>query len=480
AYQSIGLNWLRDLYELRLGAILADDMGLGKTIQTLGFFDYLHSEKELGNCLVVVPSTLIINWNKEMEKFVPHLPRTVLSGKILNDGLDEATVASLENPTGGTGGRVFICSYNFLSERSEWIQAQKWNLMVFDEAQSLKNLSSQRTQSARNVKSRFRVCLTGTPLENHIGEAFSIIDLSLPGALGTWSDFRKKYFANQGISYQQAQSLRLRMKPILLRRTKSEILSELPSKTEVVVPVPFSDNQRSIYKNIAMQWNSKVRESIKSSGESQSQLLMITALLRLRQACSDPSGLPEVSFDELPPKIEMLGESIQDIIESGESALVFTQFISTYDRVVAHLTQRNIPTFGLQGSMNQKQREKALNGFQEMEQGAVLVATLKTGGVGLNLTKASYVFHLDPWWNPAVENQATDRTHRIGQTKPVTVYRYIMQGSIEEKIEVLKERKRLDFQALFGDQETPHAGNLTKDRLSQEDFDYLLKDEAEL
>jgi SNF2 family DNA or RNA helicase len=218
-----------------------------------------------------------------------------------------------------------------------------------------------------------------------------------------------------------------------------------------------------------------VRAAISEGGESKSQLIMLTALLRLRQVCSAPSAIPNVNYTETPPKLTLLTDNLKSIIETGESALVFTQFLGTFDLIAKELTAAGIPFFTLHGKVSRKDRDIQLQKFQEHKAGAVMLMTLKTGGVGLNLTKASYVFHLEPWWNPAVENQATDRTHRIGQTKPVQVYRYIMSESVEEKIEVLKSRKSSQFNALFSDVETTQelgeGGSFT---LSQNDFEYLL------
>jgi SNF2 family DNA or RNA helicase len=308
-----------------------------------------------------------------------------------------------------------------------------------------------------------------------MGEFYSLMDLVVPGSLGVFDQFRKTYMQSYSPDPERIQYLKYKTRPLVLRRTKSAILKELPQKTESTVKIPFSDKQLAIYRDIALSWNSKVRKAINDEGESKSQLIMLTALLRLRQVCSAPSSVPNVSYTETPPKLSLLTDNLKSIIETGESALVFTQFLGTFDLLTQELKKAGIPFFSLHGKVSRKDRETQLQKFQEYPKGSVMLMTLKTGGVGLNLTKASYVFHLEPWWNPAVENQATDRTHRIGQTKPVQVYRYIMSESVEEKIEILKGRKSSQFNALFSDVETAQEiGEGGSFSLSQKDFEYLL------
>ncbi|MFN9066013.1 MAG: DEAD/DEAH box helicase, partial [Bdellovibrionales bacterium] len=311
---------------------------------------------------------------------------------------------------------------------------------------------AKRTIIAKSVKSDFKIALTGTPMENHYGEFYSIVDLLVPGALGDLEEFRKVY-VNPSLRLARSDllDLKLKVKPLLLRRSKKEILSQLPDKQESVVSIAFEQQQKEIYRDIALSYNESVKSALPVDTEGSIQLKMLTALLRLRQACSDPSGLPNVKYDKIPPKIEALVESLEEITASGESALVFTQFLKTLDNTVKYLTEKNVPVLFLHGGLNSAQRQKVLKEFQSGEKGQVLVMTLKTGGVGLNLTQASYVFHLEPWWNPAVENQATDRAHRLGQTKAVQVFRYIMHESLEEKIETLKGVKNEKFKDLFQD-----------------------------
>lgn len=464
-YQETGVQWLADLYELGLGGILADDMGLGKTIQALAFLDLLRNKKQMGHVLILVPTSLTYNWSSEAQRFAPEVPTHIFQSKARDKALDFLN----QEPQA-----VLISTYGLFTEHQAFFESQKWNILIFDEAQNLKNISAKRTTASRKVQAKFKLCLTGTPLENHMGEFYSLLDLVVSGSLGDLRAFREKFITPDLIQSEDLKFLKLRAKPLLLRRTKSEILSELPPKIESTIKLPFEAAQEKIYRDIALSWNEKVKDSILSQGESKSQILMLTALLRLRQACSDPSSIPNIKYHAEPPKITTLMEALEEITESGESALVFTQFLQTFGRIRKELELRKIPYFSLHGGTSRPEREKTLKQFQETKQGSVLLMTLKTGGVGLNLVKASYVFHLEPWWNPAVENQATDRAHRIGQAKAVQVYRYLMMESVEEKIEILKERKSAKFNSLFSSSEDGADLSGGTSQLSQADFEYLL------
>ncbi|WP_413287670.1 DEAD/DEAH box helicase [Bdellovibrio sp. HCB337] len=464
-YQFNGVKWLQDLYRLRLGALLADDMGLGKTLQTLAFLDDLRDKGELGQVLIVVPSSLIFNWQHEVQKFTPDLPLTVFSNK------DRDVIGK---KLGHKEDCVVITTYGLLMEHEDFLNQFKWKVVIFDEAQNLKNITTKRTSAARSLTAQFKICLTGTPMENHYGEFYSLVDILVPGSLGRIEDFRRQFVNTEMVTREEMQDLKLKIKPLLLRRTKKEILDQLPEKQETKVSIAFEDRQKEIYRDIAMSYNHRVKEAMAVQGEASVQLQMLTALLRLRQACSDPAALPNVRYDKVPPKLEALMDSLQEIVESGESALVFTQFLQTLQHTAELLKNSGIPVFVLHGGIPTKQRQKILAEFNNTPGGAVLVMTLKTGGVGLNLTKASYVFHLEPWWNPSVENQATDRAHRLGQTKAVQVFRYIMHESLEEKIELLKDRKDRKFQSLFTTTEKEVEVGAGGSALSKDDFDLLL------
>jgi superfamily II DNA or RNA helicase len=467
-YQNRGVQWIHDLYRLGMGGILADDMGLGKTVQTLVFIESLREAGELGHSLIAVPTSLTFNWFSEAGRFTPDLPVHVFNSRELG-----AAREFFEKNQHG----ILITTYGLMAEHEAFFSEIRWNMHIYDEAQNLKTITAKRTTVSRKIPARFKLCLTGTPLENHMGEFYSLMDLVVPGALGPFDQFRKSFMQSYAPDPERIQYLKLKTKPLVLRRTKSSILKELPPKSESTVKIPFSEKQLAIYRDIALSWNSKVRQTIIEKGENKSQLIMLTALLRLRQVCSAPSAIPNVNYSETPPKVSLLIDNLKAIVETGESALVFTQFLGTFEILEKEMRKAGIPFFSLHGKVSRKDREIQLKKFEELKTGGVMLMTLKTGGVGLNLTKASYVFHLEPWWNPAVENQATDRTHRIGQTKPVQVYRYIMSESVEEKIEVLKTRKSSQFNALFSDEEIAAEAQLSESggpTLSQKDFEYLL------
>lgn len=465
-YQYQGVQWIHDLYRLGLGGILADDMGLGKTVQTLAFFDYLFEQKDLHHCLIIVPTSLTYNWFSESERFSPHLPMHIFHSR---------EIPAAHQFLKGTPQGVMITTYGLLAEHEGFFNQYRWNIHIYDEAQNLKTITAKRTTVSRKTPARFKLCLTGTPLENHLGEFYSLVDLALPGALGAYEQFRKSFLNSYAPEPERIQHLKAKTRPLVLRRTKNAILKELPEKTESTVRIPFTDKQRTIYRNIALSWNNRVKKAINEQGEGKSQLIMLTALLRLRQACSSPASIPSVTYHETPPKVSLLVDNLKDIVESGESALVFTQFLGTFEILEKEMKKAAIPFYAIHGKVTRKERELNIQKFKDSQEGAVMLMTLKTGGVGLNLTKASYVFHLEPWWNPAVENQATDRTHRIGQTKPVQVYRYIMSESVEEKIEILKQRKSAQFASLFSEAENEQQIDPNVNlHLTQKDFEYLL------
>lgn len=464
-YQVAGVKWLHDLYRLKLGALLADDMGLGKTLQTLTFLDSLREKGELGQVLIVVPSSLVFNWQSESEKFTPSLSMSVFTNR------DYDTIGRrLESRE----QMVVITTYGLLMEHEEFLTQYKWKVLIFDEAQNLKNITTKRTSAARALTAQFKIGLTGTPMENHYGEFYSLVDLLVPGSLGKIEDFRRQFVNTDLVTREELEDLKLKIKPLLLRRTKKEILDQLPEKQETKISIAFEEKQKEIYRDIALSYNQRVQEAIAVQGEASVQLQMLTALLRLRQACSDPAALPNVKYEKVPPKLETLRDSLKEIVESGESALVFTQFLQTLQHSVELLRKDGIPVFALHGGVPSAQRQKILSEFNKVSGGAVLVMTLKTGGVGLNLTKASYVFHLEPWWNPSVENQATDRVHRMGQGRAVQVFRYIMHESLEEKMELLKSRKDRKFQTLLTNSEDFSTLEKGSGALSKQDFDLLL------
>lgn len=464
-YQHSAVQWLRDLRELGLGGILADDMGLGKTVTSLAFLETLRVREKMGKVLILVPTSLTYNWLSESEKFAPEIPITIFSSKD-PEGMLNFVQKQRE--------AAVICTYGLLQENSDLFEQVEWDAIIFDEAQNLKNITTKRTTAARKLRSGFKLCLTGTPLENHYGEFYSLFDLIVPGSLGELPDFREKFVNPVRVLREDIEFLKLKARPLLMRRTKAQVMSQLPPKIETTLKLPFEEEQKRIYRDIAASYNEQIRSQIAVHGESKMQLQMLTALLRLRQACSDPSAIPGVKYGGEPPKITTLVEALGEITEGGASALVFTQFLATFERIKSSLTAQKIPFYDISGSDSRLSREKKLRAFNEDGKGSVMLMTLKTGGVGLNLVKASYVFHIEPWWNPAVENQATDRAHRIGQASTVQVVRYIIKESVEEKIEVLKDVKAKRFDALFSITEKDSDLGPAGSTLTQRDFEFLL------
>lgn len=465
-HQKEGAQWLHDLYELRLGAILADEMGLGKTFQVLAFLVSLQMKKNLKKCLIVVPTSLVYNWMDEKKKFAPDLPVRVFQSAEQNEIKE---ILNKSEPL------VLVTTYGLVNENPDFFQSQEWNVLVFDEAQNLKNITSLRSVSARKLSADFKVCVTGTPMENNYLEFFALCDLVVPGCLGNIDLFRKQYF-NREVRTESLRELRLISKPLLLRRTKEQVKLSLPVKTIHKVLLPFGEKQKEIYKKMAMTFSRQVEELIQEQGERKAQIAMFAALMRLRQICSDPAAVPGVIYLEQPAKVEHFIKSLEEHLENQESVIVFTQFLSTLGRIKGELAKLKVPCFVLQGNVNAKERVNLISSFQNHPDPAVMLMTLKTGGVGLNLTKASVVYHLEPWWNPAVENQATDRAHRMGQTKDVKVYNLLIEGSLEERIADLKIKKQGSFDRLFGvDEEIDSSQVEGSHSLSREDFIYLLK-----
>lgn len=462
-HQFVGTQWIHDLYKLNLGGILADDMGLGKTLQVLAFLDE-HRKTNTSWSLVVVPTSLCFNWESEARKFTPDIQVEIFSGTKKSELLKVV----------GQEHRVIIATYGLLTEHEDFFSQVLWDVIVFDEAQNLKNLSSKRTSSSRSLKAKFKLALSGTPLENNFMDFFSLSDLVLPGSMGSYKSFQESFGPGKNVDPEDVRFLRLKMRPIVLRRTKDSVNLNLPKKLEESIRFDFSERQIEIYKRLAISHNDQVSQLIQEKGQTSSQLAMLTALLRLRQACSDPSGIPQVKFPENPPKIAHILECVKEHIEEGKSVLIFTQFLATLEKISGLFTTNKIPFYTLHGSVPNKARRDILDAFQNSDTPQVLLMTLKTGGVGLNLTKASVVYHIEPWWNPAVENQATDRSHRLGQKNDVQVYRLLMKDSVEEKIELLKLKKKSYFDALFSDSESLEKVLHSSGQLSAEDFRFLL------
>jgi SNF2 family DNA or RNA helicase len=441
-YQQEGLNWLQFLREYELAGILADDMGLGKTVQALA---HLLVEKESGRMnhpsLVVAPTSLMFNWLRETERFAPDLRVLVLQGQLRKQHFESIGAYDL-----------VLTTYPLLPRDKEVLTRQEFHLLILDEGHIIKNPKSQATQIVHQIKARHRLALTGTPLENHLGELWSLFHFLLPGLLGDDKNFRKLFrtpIEKQGDNTRRAVLSR-RIAPFLLRRTKAQVAKELPPKTEIIRSCELSGAQRDLYETIRVAMHEKIRLEIDKKGMNRSHIIILDALLKLRQTCCDPRllKLPAAKQVTHSAKLELLMSLLPDMVEEGRSILLFSQFTSMLALIELELAKFNLSYVKLTGDT--RDRATPVQRFQSGEIPIFLIS-LKAGGVGLNLTTADTVIHYDPWWNPAVENQATDRAHRIGQENPVFVYKLITESTVEEKIVAMQEKKRDLAQGILDD-----------------------------
>jgi superfamily II DNA or RNA helicase len=439
-YQQQGVNWLQFLREHRLGGILADDMGLGKTLQTLV---HIQIEKDAGRltlpALVIAPVSLMGNWQREAARFCPQLRSLVLHGKDRHELADDMATHDL-----------VIAPYSLLQrDRERWLQAQ-WHLVVLDEAQNIKNASTHAAQVVGQMQTRHRLCLSGTPMENHLGEIWSLFHFLMPGFLGSQTRFKELFrtpIEKQGDPDRLAQ-LRARVTPFMLRRTKALVATELPPKVETVMRVELAGKQADLYETIRLGMEKTVREALASRGLAKSQITILDALLKLRQVCCDPQllKLDAAKKVKTSAKLEQLMEMLPEMLAEGRRILLFSQFTSMLGLIEAELKKRKLAWVKLTG---QSQKRDALIAQFTSGQVPLFLISLKAGGVGLNLPQADTVIHFDPWWNPAVETQATDRAHRIGQTQSVWVIKLVAQGTIEERILALQERKAALSESMY-------------------------------
>jgi SNF2 family DNA or RNA helicase len=431
-YQKLGLGWLRFLADLGLGGVLADDMGLGKTVQTLA---HLLDEKARGRMtnpvLIVCPTSLVANWSREAARLAPSLRVAIHHGPE-RGGKALATSADL-----------VVTTYPLLVRDEALIAGRDWSLAVFDEAHVLKNPRARVVLSARRLRTARRVALTGTPMENHLEELWCLLDLVVPGILGTRGRFNeswRKPVETRGDTVR-AGELGRRIAPFVLRRTKWQVASELPAKTEIVQMVELDGFQRDLYESVRAAADRKVLSEIERVGLEKSGMVVLESLLRLRQICCDPRLLKEgaAATAEDSAKICWLADNVPEMLEEGRRILIFSQFTSMLALVERLVKEIHAPYALLTGDT--KDRGAEVDKFQSGE-ATVFLLSLKAGGSGLNLTAADTVILLDPWWNPAAEAQAVDRAHRIGQERPVFVYRLIALGTVEERVAALQERKK--------------------------------------
>lgn len=427
-YQIEGFKWLRRLAEWGVGGVLADDMGLGKTVQTLAAILDRASE---GPALVIAPTSVCFNWMREIEKFAPELTGT------LYRETDRAEFLDSVGPY-----QVVVCSYGLALRDSDRLAKVNWTTMVLDEAQAIKNSRSKTSMAIATIPSKWTVALTGTPVENHLGELWSLFHVVSPGVLGGWDQFRNRFAApiEKDNDDDRRTALRNRLTPFILRRTKGQVLKDLPPRTEMNLYVELSAAERAVYDSVRISALGEV-DVIAKLPEVQDQRFRILALLtRLRQIACHP-GMVHETWTEGSAKLTQLHETLLQLREEGHRVLIFSQFVKHLTLIREMMDKEKISYQYLDGSTPPEERQKQVDVFQNGDATAFLIS-LKAGGTGLNLTAADYVIHMDPWWNPAVEDQATDRAHRIGQEKPVMVYRIVAQNTIEEEILRLHDTKR--------------------------------------
>jgi hypothetical protein len=425
-YQKEGFRWLATLAHWGVGACLADDMGLGKTVQALAV---LLTIAHRGPILVAAPLSVIANWQDEVVRFAPTFNVLHFGPGDRQQMLDQLQSFDL-----------VLCSYGLLPNEAERLQAVHWSAVVLDEAQAIKNRNTKRSKAARGLQADFRLITTGTPVENHLGELWTLFEFLNPGLLGSYKRFGEQFGDIGSGEEGRAQRDRLRrlIRPFLLRRLKSEVLAELPPRTEVTLRVSMSEEEKGLYEASRL----RALEELESQDGQAGHLQVLARIMELRRLCCNPAlVLPDGAALVASSKLRVFGDTVRELLANHHKALVFSQFVGHLELIRAFLDEEGISYQYLDGSTSAAKRRKRIAAFQAGE-GDIFLISLKAGGSGLNLTAADYVIHMDPWWNPAVEDQASDRVHRIGQQRPVTVYRLVMEGTIEERIVELHARKR--------------------------------------
>lgn len=458
-YQQSGFQWMTFLQDTGWGGILADDMGLGKTLQTLAYLQHYQNQNPGALYLVACPTTLIYNWENEIKKFTPDIQYLIHHGP-----QRRSRISDFE------GTHLIITTYGTLRSDIKMLSQLNFDYVVLDESQAIKNPLSQVAKAALLLQSKNKLALSGTPVQNNTFDLYAQMNFLNPGMLGSMEFFRNE-FANPIDKMQEEEAkthLRKLINPFLLRRTKEQVAPDLPEKTEMVLYCEMGVKQRKIYDAYRNSFRSKILGEIEERGIERSQMSILTGLMKLRQICDSPAILnEEEQFENHSVKID---ELVRELTENTgqHKALVFSQFLGMLALIRAELERLDIPYVYFDGSTTSTEREKAIQRFQNEDDSRVFLISLKAGGVGLNLTAADYVYIVDPWWNPAVEQQAIDRTHRIGQTKNIFAYRLICKDTIEEKILLLQERKLSLVKDLIGDD------NAFLKKLTREDVAYLL------
>ena len=462
-YQEDGLSWLWFLHRHGLGGILADDMGLGKTVQALAVLQQARNAEGPRPSLVVAPTSVLPNWQRESERFTPGLRVAIWHGQDRRERVEDLA-----------GADLVLTSYALARRDRDELTRTRWRYVLLDEAQNIKNADSATAQACKALPGEHRLALTGTPLENRLSELWSIFDFLMPGFLGAEEDFAERYEQPIEVGGDLAvrERLRRRVQPFLLRRLKTEVAKDLPPKIETVAYCEMEPAQAALYREVLEQSRAKVQESIQKVGFKRARVSILAALLRLRQVCNDPRLLKlPGSPAALPPsaKLERFDELIDDLLAEGHRALVFSQFTEMLRLLEAHAAERKVAFLSLDGRT--RDRMARVDAFNKPDGPPIFFISLKAGGTGLNLTAADYVIHYDPWWNPAVEDQATDRTHRIGQTRAVIAYKLITRGTVEEKILALQQRKRQLAQGILG------PGGGLSEGLTEQDVQALFAEE---
>ncbi|MGI9493485.1 MAG: SNF2-related protein [Geminicoccaceae bacterium] len=444
-YQKEGLSWLQFLREVELGGILADDMGLGKTVQTLA---HILVEKRSGRAtrpsLVIAPTSLMANWRLEAARFAPELNTLTLHGGERKQFFDQIDDHDL-----------ILTTYALLRYDKEALLARDYHLVILDEAQNIKNPKATTTQLVHQLKARHRLCLSGTPMENHLGELWSLCHFLNPGLLGDSQTFRRVFRTpiEKHDNVDRSRLLARRVRPFLLRRTKAEVEQDLPEKTEIVENIELGGDQRDLYESIRLAMHERVRREIAAKGAGRSHIIILDALLKLRQVCCDPRLLKLDAAKKVDGSVKLtrLMDMLPAMVEEGRRILLFSQFTSMLALIEAELKQLKLDYLKLDYLKLTGRTKNRADLVDQFQKGAapLFLISLKAGGSGLNLTAADTVIHYDPWWNPAVEDQATDRAHRIGQENPVFVYKLRTLGTVEEKIQELQARKKSLVDGLF-------------------------------
>jgi len=457
-YQISGFQWLNYLSEVNWGGILADDMGLGKTVQALSFLHHYKNQYSKIRALVVCPTSLMFNWENEIKKFTPSLSWFIHHGSARSQQLDAFQSAD-----------IVITTYGTLRSDIQLFTEAEFDYVILDESQAIKNPHSKVTKAAGLLNAKNRLCMSGTPLQNNTFDMFAQMNFLNPGMLGSMEFFRQEFAIpiDKFGEKDQKEHLRKLLYPFILRRTKEQVAKDLPEKSEMILFCEMPDEQRKIYEAYRNDYRDKILGTVEEKGANKSQLTILQGLMKLRQICDSPAIInDEEKYPNVSVKLEELGREISENI-GDHKALVFSQFLGMLALIKEKMKELGIDYAYFDGSTSAIDREKAIQRFQTDENCRVFLISLKAGGVGLNLTAADYVYIVDPWWNPAVEQQAIDRTHRIGQTKNIFAYRMICKDTVEDKILKLQERKRALAAELITDDAT-FVKSLTK-----EDVEYL-------